>query len=466
MKTSPMFFTLFCVVALILSSRPEAATADVEPGIAPTVAACEGVNVPAGGVALARSDLESWDGMPRTVNDLFGDSLPLGSAVSLWDREIGAYLVESLEESGWVPGTNVVDRGEGFWLKGPADSEGVDFIAYLVGRVPATGSTTQGGGPGLTLLGYPYPKAMMWEDLAAAIAAQPGDKLYQWNSLQQAYDIYTRGDQEWIDTDGLTIPAGEGFLFEAGEAWMGTEECPYEWPKGMEDAPMVTSLGVEDGQVTLTIGLCAARKGTVWEIYACDVTDDPAKNFEGVDSVWTLAETNLVLRGESVEWTDPEEMEGSATRFYALGLAGADIDGDGLCDGRELLIHKTSFTSPDSDGDGVPDGLEVKTGRDSKARAGARFGEEGIDTDETQVRDAQGKTGKQKIYVHPVRGRDSADGFDTLARNGHGPLKTMRSALGKAKAGDTVVLAAGVYAEKLGVISAPGVTIESSVVVR
>ncbi len=73
---------------------------------------------------------------------------------------------------------------------------------------------------------------------------------------------------------------------------------------------------------------------------------------------WWLAETNLVTVGtNSLMWVDTGATngDGDVNRFYQIGNS-ADYDGDGVEDGREVIMYRTDPNALDSDGDGLVDG--------------------------------------------------------------------------------------------------------------
>ena len=73
---------------------------------------------------------------------------------------------------------------------------------------------------------------------------------------------------------------------------------------------------------------------------------------------WSLLATNLVTAGtNTLTWVDTSATNSDAgKRFYAVGDADTDSDGDGIVDGREVLMYRTDPNSMDSDGDGLVDG--------------------------------------------------------------------------------------------------------------
>jgi len=95
---------------------------------------------------------------------------------------------------------------------------------------------------------------------------------------------------------------------------------------------------------------------------------DPEKSFAGLDRVWTLAVSNLVLTGEaSTVWLDARPLGLNTNnepchRIYAIGANAVDEDNDGLNSAVELFVHKTNPTLSDADLDGALDGAEIRAG--------------------------------------------------------------------------------------------------------
>ncbi|MCO5045616.1 MAG: lamin tail domain-containing protein [Kiritimatiellae bacterium] len=153
----------------------------------------------------------------------------------------------------------------------------------------------------------------------------------------------------------------------------------------------------------LNIEYTASFSGTVWSAYsydtpACVDTNDggggggggdppppgtnectncvmnceanPTNSFMGLERVWELVYTNLLLTGETfTAWTDTRPMGFDAetnhvNRFYSFGNNEIDTDEDGLNDAFELFVVKTDPEDEDTDGDGMPDGWEWSNGLD------------------------------------------------------------------------------------------------------
>jgi hypothetical protein len=78
-----------------------------------------------------------------------------------------------------------------------------------------------------------------------------------------------------------------------------------------------------------------------------------------LDFGWSLLATNLMTAGtNTLTWVDTSATNGAvSSRFYAAGNADLDSDGDGIVDGREILMYRTDPANKDSDGDGLVDGF-------------------------------------------------------------------------------------------------------------
>lgn len=81
-------------------------------------------------------------------------------------------------------------------------------------------------------------------------------------------------------------------------------------------------------------------------------------SFNGIESEWAVATTNLVLTNGVGVWEDANISSNDRVRFYAVAKW-LDSDDDGLSSGSEIFLYRTEPDNPDSDGDDLLDGQEV-----------------------------------------------------------------------------------------------------------
>lgn len=77
-----------------------------------------------------------------------------------------------------------------------------------------------------------------------------------------------------------------------------------------------------------------------------------------VSNVWTVADILSMTATNLVSWAVSTN---ETTAFFRTGNAGQDSDTDGICDARELVVHKTDPTEEDSDSDTISDYQELYT---------------------------------------------------------------------------------------------------------
>ena len=81
-------------------------------------------------------------------------------------------------------------------------------------------------------------------------------------------------------------------------------------------------------------------------------------SFDGIQSEWACATTNLIFTNGVGGWADAGVSSNARARFYAAAKR-TDTDSDGLTDGAEIFLHRTDPEVADTDGDGLSDGVEV-----------------------------------------------------------------------------------------------------------
>jgi len=170
---------------------------------------------------------------------------------------------------------------------------------------------------------------------------------------------------------------------------------------GSGDDVWISAMTRMTNGLRLSLDYTESYSGQVWSAYSYDVqycpitnstgsggdpqppgTNDPpactncpsnicefetTNNFMGLERVWSLAYSNLLLTGATrTVWLDTRPMGIDAQtnpthRFYGFG-SNVDTDNDGLNDGYELFVTKTDRELLDTDGDWLNDGWEVQHG--------------------------------------------------------------------------------------------------------
>jgi len=180
-----------------------------------------------GTLSLIAHNFVSIDGSTVTTTNLLADQAPANSVVYGWNRANQAYFSENyIGGFGWFPGTNVLERGNGFWLKIPSGAASNSYDIYLMGEVPSE-TNLDNIVDGITLSGYPYPVSTLWTNTDLAKSAAVGDKLYYWDGSYKTIN-YIDGFG-WFPSD-VVIEPGMGFWYLTTNASLWQETKPYTWP--------------------------------------------------------------------------------------------------------------------------------------------------------------------------------------------------------------------------------------------
>lgn len=188
------------------------------------------VTVPSNGYALTALNFEPVGTNDLTMGDLVGDQLPVGSVAYIWSIPQKTYLIETRTRSGW--GTNVVDRGAGFWLQLPgAVATTAQYTVRFLGEVPDStvcATTTTYNITGIDAVGYAYPCDILWTNTSLAINGTVGDVIYLWDTAITNYQIYTKTRGGWSTPDGFKITPDVGFWYQTTATQNWEETVPYD----------------------------------------------------------------------------------------------------------------------------------------------------------------------------------------------------------------------------------------------
>lgn len=126
------------------------------------------------------------DDSPRVIADLIGTNVPNGTIIYLWTGT--SYASESFIAGAWSPGTNLVRRCDGFWMRSEL---GTDVIR--AGEVPSASNTVVQLVPGLQMIGYPYPVSCALTNMGLGNVAANGDIIFKWTGLSWNSASYFAG---------------------------------------------------------------------------------------------------------------------------------------------------------------------------------------------------------------------------------------------------------------------------------
>jgi hypothetical protein len=193
------------------------------------------------GFSQIRNDFINLDGEDATPGNVFGDALPIGTTLYVWDAVSNKYLEASYDVrtiidppdiytvTNWGGDEITLDQGIGFWCGIPTGA-GEQEVAVM-GEVPDIG---QGNTvpvtvlEGFNLIAYPYPNDMPWVETSLATNDPAiGDTVYVWagdSYLEASYDVRTIIDPPDIYTvtnwggDDITIRVGQSFWYKKASA--------------------------------------------------------------------------------------------------------------------------------------------------------------------------------------------------------------------------------------------------------
>ncbi len=181
--------------------------------------------------------LEDVDG-EYTASTLFGDQVPPGSTVYLWNPDGQAYVAENrfVEPIGWQPNTNRFRLGDSFFLSIDGAAPEESYEVFIMGEVPdatTAPSVTRSIVEGLTAVSYPYPAEITVEDSELNDILPSGATLYYWDIDTQSYSAINKfvAPIGWQPA-GYVLRPGVGLFIEMdADVLDGWEELiPYTWP--------------------------------------------------------------------------------------------------------------------------------------------------------------------------------------------------------------------------------------------
>ena len=211
------------------------------------------------GFSQVRNDFINLDGEDATPENVFGDKLPVGTTLYVWDAAGNSYLEASYAVrsivvdpgpppvfqtvTNWGGDAITLDQGVGFWCGIPLGA-GAQEVAVM-GEVPDVGvgnTTPVTVLEGFNLIAYPYPNDKAWtETELATVAPAVGDTVYVWNGSQYLESTYAvrsivvdPGPPPVFQTvtnwggDDITLTVGQSFWYKKASAG------PADWDAAQE----------------------------------------------------------------------------------------------------------------------------------------------------------------------------------------------------------------------------------------
>ena len=350
------------------------------------------VDLAPGSQALLALGVDPFDDRIASIfaGQLTGGALPaLSDNLLLWNNGAAEYdtywkdLLGAWRKNPDSPETaDTLSPGVGFWAVSRQDFSQQVFFA---GTVILDETNGVGLPPNLSLLACPFSSkiALSNADLRADGAcgaavqadadqiADPVGGATVWLLDDTNSPLHGR----WVDANtnpsALELSLGRGYWYShrsTGFVWSAARPYADLFP-GDDSPPRVACMAFIAQRDEVTLGIASAGAGERLEIYFKDLGSTGA--FVSAPG-WNVAQLDLASAGTSLDWTDSGsggrgKVNEVFARFYLVGAAGVDTDGDGLPDARETFVLGTDPIGSDTDGDGMPDGWEALHGLDPLA---------------------------------------------------------------------------------------------------
>jgi hypothetical protein len=211
----------FLVIASLLGSLAHAQVTSVN------AVGMVSITLTSGNYHLLQFPFQKQDGSATNVDEMFGDSLPSGTVVYLWDYVNQTYVEQtySTRGGGWPAELEDVNRGDAFFVFVPGTAPNPSYPVVLSGEVPSTQKDISMV-TGYNLISFPYPTDV--DLINANLSPESGDQISYWENGWQTVEYSTRGGG-WSDPEILFQP-GEGFFYfsTSNKNWQTVK--PYDWP--------------------------------------------------------------------------------------------------------------------------------------------------------------------------------------------------------------------------------------------
>jgi len=394
-----------------------------------------------------------------SIESAIGDQLSPGTtaessdSVLQWDPALVDYIKAYRADptayteavSNWVsnfetlnPSDMEVFPGDGFWL---VSQHAQNQNVFLAGQVVLSDTHNMIVLPSLNLIAYPFSTSIDLEqtDLWQA---------WQHDTTTSSDALVDQSGDASVQIDRLGIGQGYWYDRQADTPLVWLETRPYPNPFPTDGAPpSVSSIAVinNGSGVRLSI-VCSGTQGETLDIFYQDIS--PAVSFDP-SLGWLVADEDLPVNEQQlIAWEDhgsPQRAQVGeiAGRYFLIGRADIDSDGDGTPDAREQFVYGTDPLSAASVPRAVASGESIiQSGGAGQAEGGAGS------TNNITFRPEMALA--RVIFVDKEKGNDLLTGRSSiLVDSAEGPKKTVRSGIQEARDGDTIVIKGGWYKEDI-----------------
>lgn len=310
-----------------------------------------------------------WDRSAQTYRSSF-------KADNTGDPERDGFWFES--GTNWIPSAQTIRSGEGFWIENRHSEQPV----FLCGALLLDAVHNEDILHGLNAFGYPYPVSVpLAQTDIVDDGAQGGTNIAEadwivcpemqatnWLFQSVGHELHN----QWLNSTGAISDAvlqhGQGYWYQRsptnGFTWSVPRPYAADVFSGGSNAPSIVSLvpSADLDAVALAIA-CTGQGGEILEVFYQDI--EAGASFDSAGT-WLVADDEIATLGQSnLVWQDTGSAQRPAvssvySRVYVVSRQDVDADGDGLSDGREILVHGTDPELLDTDGDGLSDAAEIE----------------------------------------------------------------------------------------------------------
>ncbi|MBU0676906.1 MAG: hypothetical protein KJ626_02225 [Verrucomicrobia bacterium] len=313
--------------------------------------------------------------------------------------------------------------GEAFWIQ---NNQLAAQPVYLVGDVALSETNISELVPGFNLIAFPYSSSVAFEDTGLMKALRS----------QSDGDVITDPTGQLTESNALSLTQGLWYRRKGETSFIWTEVRPYANPYPSEGTPEIATVSVVDEGTALELTIeTSGTDGESLDIFYRDAV--PGIPFTAGRG-WQIAQQDISSRGSTqITWKDTGSdsrlpVDQIFGRYYLVGRADVDADGNGIPDAREMFVGGASSDSfSASSSPSIVTGSTTEITQPSTISA---FGDDASVSNSSESADFEMSLRANVIYVDAKRGADFLSGRSAIAVGPDGPKKTISAGLLAAEA--------------------------------